>query len=184
MMLAILAEAALRVLVLGTLVWLGLHLLRIHNPNAHMTAWVMVLIASLSMPLLMHWTTVTITVHSLPAPAPEILPPAETLPADSLRAAPSPEQGAFAAARGVAINWWTVATILYALGAGLLLTRLLLGLHLTWRLARAARPLRERRLGRPRQLRDHWPGDGRVDHPRAAGSCRVGPDQAPSRTGP
>jgi len=26
------------------------------------------------------------------------------------------------------------------LGAGLLLTRLLLGLHLTWRLARAARP--------------------------------------------
>jgi len=78
MILAILAEAALRTFMLGGLIWLGLYLLRVRNPNAHMTAWVLVLLASLSMPLLMHWTTVTITVRSLPLPAPEHLLPAET----------------------------------------------------------------------------------------------------------
>ena len=78
MMLAILAESALRSFLLGGVVWLGLNLLRVRNPNVHMTAWVMVLLASLSMPLLMHWTTVTITVHASPVPAPEHLWPAET----------------------------------------------------------------------------------------------------------
>ena len=58
MMLAILAESALRSLVLGSVVWVGLNLLRVRNPHVHMTSWVLVLVASLSMPLLMHWTTV------------------------------------------------------------------------------------------------------------------------------
>ena len=68
-MLTILAEAALRAFVLGGAVWLGLHLFRVRNPNAHMTAWTLVLLASLAMPLLMHWTTVTITVQAPPAAA-------------------------------------------------------------------------------------------------------------------
>ena len=37
-MLSILAESALRAFVLGGAVWLGLHLFRVRNPNAHMTA--------------------------------------------------------------------------------------------------------------------------------------------------
>ncbi len=46
-----------------------------------------------------------------------------------------------------AVNWWAIATLLYASVTGLLLLRLALGLYLTWRLARAAQPLRE--TGRP-----------------------------------
>ena len=145
MILAILAEAALRTFMLGGLVWLGLYLLRVRNPNAHMTAWVLVLLASLSMPLLMHWTKVTITVHSLPPPAPENLLPAETALPEGLGALATPEHSVAAAIRNHrdAVNWWTIATVLYASVSGLLLLRLALGLHLAWRLARAARPLRE-----------------------------------------
>ena len=65
-MLAILAESALRSLLLGGVVWAGLNLFRVRNPHMHMTSWAMVLLASLSMPLLMHWTTVTVTVDALP----------------------------------------------------------------------------------------------------------------------
>ena len=73
MMLTILAESALRSLVLGSVVWIGLNLLRVRNPHVHMTCWVMVLMASLAMPLLMHWTTVSVTVEALPVPAAETL---------------------------------------------------------------------------------------------------------------
>ena len=85
-MLAILAESALRSLLLGSAVWVGLSLLRLRNPHVHMTAWVLVLLASLSMPLLMHWTTVTITLDALPVPAPETLWTAGSPSPESLRA--------------------------------------------------------------------------------------------------
>jgi hypothetical protein len=42
-----------------------------------------------------------------------------------------------------AVNWLAVATAVYALVAGMLLLRLLVGIFLTWRLARAAKPMRE-----------------------------------------
>ncbi len=71
MILAILAESALRSLLLGGVVWIGLNLLRVRNPHLHMTSWIVVLAASLTMPLLMHWTTVTVTLQALPVPAPE-----------------------------------------------------------------------------------------------------------------
>ena len=40
-MLAILAESALRSLLLGGVVWIGLHLLRVRNPHVQMKSWVM-----------------------------------------------------------------------------------------------------------------------------------------------
>jgi hypothetical protein len=73
MILSILAESALRSLLLGGVVWIGLNLLRVRNPHVQMTTWIVVLAASLAMPLLMHWTTVTITLKALPVPAPETL---------------------------------------------------------------------------------------------------------------
>src|SRR6516162_5173212 len=66
-MLAQLLEAALRSLVLGGAVWLSLKCLRVQNPQVRMTAWTVVLAVSLSMPLLMHWATVTIPTY-LPSP--------------------------------------------------------------------------------------------------------------------
>ncbi len=69
-MLAILAESALRSFILGSVVWIGLNLLRVRTPHVHMMAWAMVLVASLSMPLLMHWMTLTITLEPSAVPAP------------------------------------------------------------------------------------------------------------------
>ena len=148
-MLAILAESALRSLLLGGVVWIGLNLMRVRNPHVHMTCWAMVLVASLSMPLLMHWTTVTVTVNALPVPAAEhFWPPAAhgaarrrsrcTTCSRQRRACPPLS----AARMPTPVNWLALATIVYALVAGLLLLRLAVGLYLTWRLARAAKPMR------------------------------------------
>jgi len=143
-MIATLAEAALRSLVLGGVVWFSLNLFRVRNPHVHMTAWVVVLLASLAMPVVMHWPTVTITRPPMPVSVPD-----DVLPADiSMFEMPQPMQpiapgAAIAppAKSGVSINWWLVATIVHAGVASLLLLRLAIGLCLTWRLARAARPI-------------------------------------------
>jgi beta-lactamase regulating signal transducer with metallopeptidase domain len=146
MMLAILAESALRSLLLGSAVWVGLNLLRVRNPHVHMTCWVMVLVASLSMPRLMHWTTVTITLAPLPVPAPEHLWPANSPLPELLRSSPPSELGMPVAAHGgnyEAVNWLALATAIYAFVAGMLLLRLAVGIFLTWRLVRAAKPIDE-----------------------------------------
>jgi bla regulator protein blaR1 len=146
MMLAILAESALRSLLLGSAVWVSLNLLRVRNPHVHMTCWVMVLVASLAMPLLMHWTTVTITREALPVPAAEHLWPAGSGVPEPVGASLPSELGAPFAAHSepyAAVNWFAVATIIYASVAGLLLLRLALGIHLTWRVVRAAKPMHE-----------------------------------------
>ena len=76
-MLALLLESALRSLLLGAAVWLGLKFLRVKNPHAHMTAWTLVLVASLAMPALMRLVTVTIP-DAPPAPLAQIIWPAPT----------------------------------------------------------------------------------------------------------
>jgi len=45
--------------------------------------------------------------------------------------------------RYAAVNWLAVATAIYAFVAGMLLLRLAIGIYLTWRLVRAARPMSE-----------------------------------------
>jgi beta-lactamase regulating signal transducer with metallopeptidase domain len=161
MMLAVLAESALRSLLLGSAVWVGLTLLRVRNPHVHMTCWVMVLMASLSMPLLMHWTTVTIIREALPVPAPETLWPAGS-PSLEPQAPPLASDSGVPAASPVEnyrrVNWLAVATTIYACVAGLLLLRLALGIHLTWRLVRAAKPMHE-----------PWTGNWRVRVSRVIG---------------
>jgi hypothetical protein len=148
-MLAILAESALRSLVLGSAVWVGLNLLRVRDPHLHMTCWVVVLIASLSMPLLMHWTKLTITVDPLPVSMPVSMPedlwPDQSPLQEPLRSSLPSEYG-INAARGAiykAFDWRVFATAIYAIVAGILLLRLAMGLYLTWRLARSARPIVE-----------------------------------------
>src|SRR5450756_647733 len=117
MLIAALAESALRSLLLGGVVWIGLNLLRVRNPHLHMTSWVMVLVASLSMPLLMHWTVVSITLDALPVPTPEKLWPASYPLPEPLRAVPTPELGMPAAVRSAneqVFNWLALATAIYA----------------------------------------------------------------------
>src|SRR5215470_10501441 len=63
-MLVLLLESAARSSALGGAVWLGLKFLRVRNPHDEMTAWRLILAASLAMPLLMQllapWAAVTI----------------------------------------------------------------------------------------------------------------------------
>ncbi len=145
MMLAILAESALRSLLLGSVVWMGLNLLRVRNPHLHMTSWLVVLAVSLAMPLLMHWTVVNIPVDVLPAPLPENPWSAGSPLAESLPPSLPLEPGAPAAVRpdNNAFNWLAFATAIYAAVAGMLLLRLAVGICLTWRLVRAAKPIAE-----------------------------------------
>jgi hypothetical protein len=66
MMLVRLLEAALRFFALGGAVWLSLRFLRVRAPQTRMTARTVVLMASLSMLVLMHWATVPIPAYSSP----------------------------------------------------------------------------------------------------------------------
>ena len=95
-----------------------------------------------------------------------------------------------AAARGAshaAVNWLAVATAIYAFVAGLLLLRLAVGIYLTWRLVRAAKPMSEpwtadwsvrvsNVIARPRHVR--------IDHPASSAMHRLGSGEAPGRAGP
>jgi beta-lactamase regulating signal transducer with metallopeptidase domain len=158
-MLALLLESALRSLLLGAAVWLGLSLFRVRNPHVQMTAWTLVLIASLAMPALMRLVTVTIPAAP-PTPLAHIIWPAPAVVAPALEGAPQPASpilsGRPAAAHEAsaprdavvdvaarrALDWRTAATAVYAAVGGMLLVRLVIGVVLTWRLARAARPVR------------------------------------------
>jgi BlaR1 peptidase M56 len=143
MMLAILAESALRSLLLGGAVWMGLNLLRIKNPHVHMTCGAMVLVASLAMPLLMHWTTVTVTLAPSPVPALENLWPGNGPLAETPSASEPGNPAASLGAHHGTFPWLALATAIYLLMAGLLLLRLAVGIYLTWCLARAAKPISE-----------------------------------------
>jgi beta-lactamase regulating signal transducer with metallopeptidase domain len=144
MMLAMLADAALRSLLLGGVVWLGLSLFSAGNPYVQKVAWITVLLASLSMPLLMQWATVTITVQPVPIALHEQVPiPQTTLTQTPQLALTEPGGlGPMGEATTSVIDGWMVATLVYAFGAGVLLLRLAIGTALTWRIVRAAAPLR------------------------------------------
>src|SRR5262245_8785957 len=140
-MLAVLAESALRSLLLGSAVSVGLRLFRVRDPHVHMTCWSLVLVASMAMPLLMHWTTVTVTwapsvpvdIWAVPAQQPELLP-SSIAPVHVI-------SGAAHQANRQAFDWWALATAIYIGIAALLMLRLVIGLLLTWRLARKAVPV-------------------------------------------
>ncbi|MGA8948534.1 MAG: M56 family metallopeptidase, partial [Pseudolabrys sp.] len=163
-MLALLLESALRLLALGGVVWLGLKLFRVRNPHAQMTAWTVVLLASLSMPVLMRFVTVTIPAGPPPPQLARIVSAAPSLlPLEAIRsleaihspagparpaAAPAtPQSGVTASGSDAisrALDWREVMAGIYIVVAGVLLLRLLIGLVLTWRLTRRARPVADR----------------------------------------
>jgi BlaR1 peptidase M56/Domain of unknown function (DUF3471) len=167
-MLDLLLESSLRSLALGVAVWLGLALLRVRNPRAQMTAWTVVLIASLAMPALMHRLTVTIPaavpplhlVESLSStfsgPLSEEVEISALPPQDLLGVPHVAEPGAVQPPHAVPPNpadrrrfgwsgfdWRALSAAIYILVAGVMLLRLLAGLLLSVRMVRAARPIHE-----------------------------------------
>ena len=69
-MIAAIVEAALRSLALAVMVWLGIAVFRIKNPQQEKMAWAAVLVSALAMPLLQRWGFApTIPTLSVPLPA-------------------------------------------------------------------------------------------------------------------
>jgi hypothetical protein len=147
MMLELLAVSALRSMVFGGVVGLGLKLLRVRNPHMQMAAWTVVLVVSLAMPALTPWMRVTIpspplarmTWTDVPraAPAPEA--PLPVVAAAALQ--PQPDDKASRPSHAVDWSFW--ARCIYVLVAGAMVLRLLTGLMLMWHVRRAARPIRD-----------------------------------------
>jgi hypothetical protein len=158
-MLALLLEAALRSLILGAAVWLGHKALRVRNPQVEMTAWTVVLAASLVMPLIMRNVVVTIPALpppvdqiAAPGPGPLAIAPAHAPRSSSVRPdepemypeALEPEDLQLAAQpRSHGTAWSSIAFGLYLIVAGTMLLRLLTGVVLIWRMRRTARPINE-----------------------------------------
>jgi beta-lactamase regulating signal transducer with metallopeptidase domain len=134
MMMSVLIEAALRSLILGLVVGLGLKLFRVRNAQIEMTAWSVVLAAALAMPLLMQWPILHLT--AAPAMLPRVMPALDPSPVtlDLPRVMPPPSGGFRLGAH------WLVSV--YGAVAIVLLLRLATGLAMTGRVVRRALPIR------------------------------------------
>jgi BlaR1 peptidase M56 len=170
MMLELLAESALRSVFLGGGVWLCLALLRVRSPKLQMTAWTMVLAASLAMPAMTPWLRITLpadpprgrlvkivwTNASLLAAPPEgrTAPAGEKFtPAGRQKESATDHADAAAAASRdipaqppdlaylVPLDWHALAFAAYACISGAMMLRLAFGWLVMWRIVRAARPV-------------------------------------------
>ena len=164
-MLEVLVGAALRSLLLAAAVWLTLRLPGLRNRQVQLIAWTIVLAASLLMPVATRVAALVIP------PSPIIVPDVDQVFPLNPRVPPS--QPADVALDGMLqtsataplamrddspvmsdlrhradatshrFDWRTLASWVYAAVCGTLITRLLVGLLLTLRIARAATPVRE-----------------------------------------
>jgi len=139
-MMSLLLESAVRSLMLGIAIWAGLTLLRVRSPAIRSLVWTVALIASLAMPALI--AGMQETAPALPAPA---------LLAGALPYVPGPLLQAIGpiamqppvGAPMPMFHWQDVLPYAYGAVAAVLLGRLAVGLLLTWRLARVAKPFAE-----------------------------------------
>jgi hypothetical protein len=159
-MLWLLAEAALRSMTLGAFAWLGLKLMKVRHPQLQMTVWTVVLLISLTMPILTPWMTIPLppaaprTVKiiwiELPGITDQMPQPSEDVDVAAPSTSPSPDSAT--PAPPVRGEWqsWAIGLYLYLFVSGAMLLRLLLGLTLMWHVVGAAR-----------RVRDGW-GDGDI----------------------
>jgi hypothetical protein len=128
-MLALLAGAALRSLFLAAAVGIGLRLRRMFNPLVALAAWTFVLATSLLMPVAMRLTSIAL---------PNGIIPNDLVPDDVFLLARLPLASEATEATGRTEVW-----LVYLAVFGALMLRLLSGLALSWRITRAATPIRE-----------------------------------------
>jgi beta-lactamase regulating signal transducer with metallopeptidase domain len=141
-MLEVLAGAALRSLFLAAAVGTGLWLRRTYNPRVSLAAWTLVLAASLAMPVAIRLASDVvpygiIAVGQLPL-APESLSEIDASFVTSRVEPDVPD-----AQPMVRLPWRELALFVYFAVFGALMLRLLAGLSLSWRITRAATPIRE-----------------------------------------
>ncbi|GGF38639.1 hypothetical protein GCM10011611_51270 [Aliidongia dinghuensis] len=131
----LLVEAAVRTLILGLVVGLGLRLARVRHPQVEMTAWTVVLLAGLAMPLLMQWTIVRM-------PTALVMLPHVMVGAASDFSVPRPPVPVSPVVVETHRSLLTLLPFAYGAVACVLVLRLLIGLARTWAIMRAARPIR------------------------------------------
>jgi hypothetical protein len=146
-MIATLLDPALRAIAMAAVLWLGLKLLRLHNPHVQLTIWTFALAASLLMP------AATRIASAVVPPAP-ILAPVEVFPGfpelergargDDVLATFVDSQHRPPQATGLGARAEFIVSVVYWGVAGVFLLRIAAGLLLTGRLVRAAKPLDER----------------------------------------
>jgi TonB family protein len=123
MTLEILANAAVRMLVVGAATWLMLRLVRVRNAHVELLVWRMWLLASLALPALLYWQIAPSFTTSFHLPV---------IAADGADAV----QEAVPATSGWA--WMRILLAIYLAGASLLILRLIAGLAAMWVISRAS----------------------------------------------
>jgi hypothetical protein len=153
-MIETLIDSALRSIVLASIVWVGLRVLRTRNPHLQLTAWTFVLVASLLMPV----TTQLVAVVVPPAPimergVEEVLPlfidPSESRGAET--AFTQTDEGSPSTTFDAAVQpagrfgerLAFFAPLAYGVVVCMFLLRIVIGLLLTPALTRRAQPLRQ-----------------------------------------
>lgn len=162
-MIEALLGAALRTLLLAALVEFGLRALRVRHVQLLFAAWTAVLVASLAMPILQRYTPLTVPVaFELPTsfalspgtggavpPAAEIATPGvaistPTAPPATSSAVPQANSdmgSGVGSDMGSDVGWRLLLTAIYLFVMAAMLLRLVVGLALSWKLLRAARPV-------------------------------------------
>jgi TonB family protein len=125
-MLALLAETALRAMLLGAVVWVALRALDLRNPHVEKFVWRVVLVATLVLPALLYWKL---------APAFEVPVPFVVLAGGGAEGA---ALASAAPARGATVL--VVLAAIYLGVASVLLAGFVIGLARMARLSRAAKP--------------------------------------------
>jgi beta-lactamase regulating signal transducer with metallopeptidase domain len=132
-MLSLLLESALRSLVLGGAVWIGLKALRVRSTQTQVLAWTVVLAAALLMPLLMRWPVLSVPVRA--AHVSRVAPVIRTITLTTVPLQKTPTSAPF--------DWRTALANGYLAIATLLMLRMTIGLVLTARLWHRAAPVSE-----------------------------------------
>ena len=137
-MIAVLIEAAIRSLLLGLGVWGALRVARVRHPQVETTAWIVVLLASLAMPVLMRLSLLRLPSEVVTLPAVVLGTDHAPTMVRTLHEVASAHRLAAAAELPVV----GLLPLIYGVITALLLFRLATGLARTWRIVRAARPIR------------------------------------------
>jgi beta-lactamase regulating signal transducer with metallopeptidase domain len=150
-MLEVVVRAALCTLLLALVVQLFLWGLRVRHANLQLSAWTAVLVASLAMPVLQRVVPTALPAPLLsfspaqladPAtPAPRSALPQISYPSAAVTRAPEAHQSFTWLESHPSFAWGEWLTKAYVFVASAMLLRLLLGLALSWRMLRAARPV-------------------------------------------
>jgi TonB family protein len=125
MTLEIIANTAIRIVLLAAAAWLLLRVFRVRNAHAEALVWRLTLLAGLALPALLYWRV-----------APSFTTPIE--PREIVAAIPG---AAIGMAPGSTAALGTIVASIYLLVASLLLARLIVALAVMWRISRAAIPM-------------------------------------------